>query len=551
MEPIEDGRTRMINRREVLRNAGLVVPALAAPSILRGAQPDAPIATCAQGKLRGVNENGVLVFKGVPYGGKASGPEHRFRAPPPPAGWTGIRNATQLGPVSPQPPGGYRGPGEMPSEDCLVLNVWTPALDGAKRPVMVYQHGGGFLVGSNGAPWQDGGPLAREHDVVVVSSNHRLGVMGYLYLGELLGPEFQGNQGLQDLVAALAWVGINIAEFGGDPDNVMIFGESGGGGKTSSLYAMPSAAQWFHKASIESPIGPGRATADDATKVAREVMKRVGASKPEDLLTVSVEALIKAQAGNGPNPGPGTVLKDLPPDYQPPISFWPFIDGKILPEEPFEAGAPAISAQKPLIVGGCKDESVFFYRMDPTVFDLDEAGLKTRLTPILGDRTQAWIDTFRKSRPDDSPSQLFIAITTAKPWRALTTMIAEAKAEQGAAPVYDYILDYRSPVDVPGTHFAEGSPHASDIAMKFDTAPMFGPKAPDRLKTARNMSEMWATFARTGKPGAKGQPEWKPYNLETRETMVIDAQCRLESDPEKIEREFFEQEPDAEREKGM
>jgi para-nitrobenzyl esterase len=541
----------MIGRRTFLRNASFASSVLAAPAILRGATPEAPVATSAQGLLRGVVENGVLVFKGVPYGGPVSGPQRRFRAPPPPVGWTGIRDATRLGSPSPQPRGGFFGEGVVPAEDCLVLNVWTPALDGAKRPVMVYQHGGGFVVGSGGAPWQDGGPLAREHDVVVVQSNHRLGLMGYLYLGELLGPEFQGNQGLQDLVATLAWVKENIAEFGGDPDNIMIFGESGGGGKTSALYAMPSAAPFFHKASIESPIGPGRTTPEQATEIAREVMRRVGVSAPEGLLTAPLDALIAAQAGNGPNPGPGTVLSDLPADYRPGISFWPFIDGEILPEEPFAEGAPAVSADKPLIVGTCKDEAVFFYRMDPGAFMLDERGLETRLEPILGERTQAWVETFRQSRPGATPSELFMAITTAKPWRAHAVKIAGLKSRQGAAPVYSYILDYRSPEKVPGTDFAEGSPHASDISMKFNTAPMFGPKAPDRLQTARNMSEMWATFARTGQPGAKGQPDWKCYSLDGRETMIIDAACRLENDPEAIERRLFESEPDADRERGM
>lgn len=541
----------MFDRRRILTSAGLIVPTLAFPAILRGAAPDAPIATCAQGKLRGAAENGVLLFRGVPYAGSVSGPARRFRAPTPPVGWTGVRDATKLGAASIQPPGGHFGPGEGQSEDCLVLNIWTPALDGAKRPVMVYQHGGGFVSGSGGAPWQDGSALARENDVVVVQSNHRLGLMGYLYLGELLGPEFQGNQGLQDLVAALKWVGTNIAAFGGDPHNVTIFGESGGGGKTASLYAMPSAARWFHKASIESPIGPGRNDAAAATEVTRQVMRRMGISDPRALLDAPVAALVKAQAGSGANMGPGTIRTDLPADFQPPIMFWPFIDGKILPEEPFAKGAPKASAAKPLIVGGCRDESVFFYRMDPGAFTLDDAGLKKRLEPILGERADAWIATFRQSRPHATPSELFIAITTAKPWRAQAVKIAARKAQQHTAPVYSYILDYRSPDLVPGTSFAEGSPHASDIAMKFNTASRFGPTNPDRLQTARNMSAMWASFARTGKPGAAGQPEWKPYTLAGRETMIIDAKCRLENDPERLERQFLEKEPDAEREKGM
>ena len=541
----------MISRRQLMGTVGAVAPALAFPSILRGAVPDAPIATCLQGKLKGVFDNGVLVFRGVPYAGSVSGPDHRFRAPPPPVAWKGVRDATKFGPASPQPPGGFFGPGEAIGEDCLVLNIWTPALDGKKRPVMVYQHGGGFLVGSGSAPWQDGAALARQYDVVVVQSNHRLGLMGYLYLGELLGPDYPGNQGLMDLVAALKWVNVNIASFGGDPDNVMIFGESGGGGKTAALYAMPAAAPYFHKASIESPIGPGRMTVEGAAATARKVVERLGLSDPKDILTVPLDALIRAQMGNGPNLPPGTVMKDPPKDYLPAIGFWPFIDGSILPMEPFVCGAPAVSAKKPLIVGGCKDETVFFYQGDASVFSLDMAGLKSRLAPIFGDSTDTWIDTFRKSRPNATPSQLFIAITTAKPWRAYATRIAEAKAKQGLAPVYSYILDYPSPEKVRDTDFAEGSPHASDIAMKFDTAPLFGPKAPDRLATARNMSEMWATFARTGQPGAKGQPEWKPYTMDKREVMMIDSQCRLESDPESLERQFFQSQPDAIREKDL
>lgn len=539
----------ILHRRKFLAGSGYSVAAFAASGCVRAQAADGPTVRIAQGSLRGLSENGVLQFRGIPYGGSVSGPENRFRAPPPPPSWQGMRDATRFGAPAPQPPGYFRDD-IKPAEDCLFLNVWTPATDDARRPVMVYQHGGGFLIGSGAAPWQDGGPLARDNDVVVVQSNHRLGLMGYLYLGELLGPEFAGNQGLLDLVASLAWVQANIAAFGGDPDNVTIFGESGGGGKTSALYAMPAAAPYFHKASIESPIGPGRMTPDEATKTAREVMRRLGTENPADLLTAPLEDLMRAQMGNAPNVPPGTVVEDTGAS-EPALDFWPFIDGTILPAEPFADGAPAISANKPLITGGTKDESVFFHQNDPSTFALDEAGLVARLEPILGERTQTWIDTFRRTRPGASPSQLFFAITTARPWRALATKIAEAKARQGTAPVYYYILDYQSPELIRGTDYPEGSPHASDIAMKFDTAPQFGPKDPARLEAARNMSTMWANFARTGKPSAPGEPEWKPYDLSERLTMLIDDDCRLVSDPESEEREFFSSEKDATREPGM
>ncbi len=361
-------------RRNILRAAAVSVPALVLSRPVF-ADDSAPIARCKQGKLKGVMENGVMVFKGVPYAGSVSGAENRFKRPPPPEPWSGVFDATKYGAPSIQAGQGFNFGQPDPSEDCLFLNIWTPANDGKKRPVMVYQHGGGFVVGSGNTPWQDGGMLAKEHDVVVVQSNHRLGVMGYLYLGELLGEEYQGNQGLEDLVAALKWVNENISAFGGDPDNVMLFGESGGGGKTASLYGMPSAAPYFSKASIESPIGPGSQTPAEATAVTRKVMQRLNITDPKALLSVPASQLLAAQQGDAKALPPGTVTEN---NGQSQIMFWPLIDGKVLPEEPFRNGAPAISAQKLLIIGTCKDETVFFYQGDKSVFNLDEAGLLAR-----------------------------------------------------------------------------------------------------------------------------------------------------------------------------
>jgi para-nitrobenzyl esterase len=235
--------------------------------------------------------------------------------------------------------------------------------------------------------------------------------------------------------------------------------------------------------------------------------------------------------------------------------FWPFIDGVILPESPFKTHAPALSATKPLIVGGCKDEAVFFNLGDASAFSMTEADLHQRLAMILGKRTDAWIRTFKASRPNASPSQLYMAITTATPWRAYAVRIAEQKAQQARAPVYSYILGYQSSAKVPQTDYPVGSPHASDIGTKFDNvapppgAPMpsgpFSDFSEGKKRTAANMSAMWAAFARTGRPTIAGQPEWKPYTLSHRDTMLIDAHCRLVSDPEKSERLFWENEPDA------
>ncbi|MBB3954257.1 carboxylesterase/lipase family protein [Novosphingobium sediminicola] len=532
------------NRRSFLQTGGLAL--IGAPSLLRAAAPDRPMVEADDGRLLGIHDRGVKVFRGIPYAGSVSGTDRRFRPPVPPPTWSGIRDASAFGAPSLQPAGQPMGPGRpAPAEDCLFLNVWTPALDGKPRPVMVYQHGGGFVVGSGAAPWQDAARLAAENDVVVVQSNHRLGIMGYLYLGQMLGEDYPGNQGLMDLVMVLRWVGRNIAAFGGDPGNVTIFGESGGGGKTACLYTMPSAAPYFHKASIESPIGPGHMDPDAASAVTREVMKRLGISDAKALLSLPAEALMKAQAGDDASAQPGTTLPGQP-SGPPSLMFWPFIDGTILPEEPFARSAPAISAHKPLIIGGCRDEAVFFNRLDPAAFRLDEAGLFARVIAMAGPRAGEWIASFRASRPHASPSQLYMAIATAAPWRAHAIHIAEAKARQHGAPAYAYILDYRDPTPVEGTAYPQGSPHASDIPMKFNTAPEFGPRAPARLKTAQNMSQMWAYFAHTGRPAAKGQPQWPAYTLERRETMIIDAQCRVARDPEGAERRFFMQQPDAE-----
>jgi para-nitrobenzyl esterase len=545
-----------VSRRQSLVGACGVLGWAAMSKVLNAQSGDsAPLAKTAHGTLRGARERGACVFRGVPYAGSVSGPERRFKAPPPPPSWTGVREATVYGAPSIQA-GGFPG-APSPAEDCLFLNIWTPAADGGKRPVMFYSHGGGFTVGSGNSPLQNGANLARLYDVVVVESNHRLGALGYLYLGGLLGPEYTGNQGLLDLVAALAWVNENIAGFGGDPHNVMIFGESGGGGKTTCLYGMPLADPYFHKASIESPIGPGDRTPDQATAIARDAMRALGLTDPRKLLEVSAAQLLRFQTGEADAAVPGARAGGRQSNNRDQL-FWPIIDGTILPEKPFGKAAPAISAAKPLIVGGCKDEAVFFNMGDASAFSMSESDLHQRLSVMLGDRTDAWITAFRRSRPNASPSQLYMAISTATPWRAHAVHIAEEKARQAEAPVYSYILSYQSANTVPGTDYPVGSPHASDINTKFDNvaplppgAPggggMFGDASPAKQRTAANMSAAWAAFARTGQPAIVGQPEWKSYTLARRETMLLDAECRLVSDPEGAERRFWQSEPDPER----
>jgi para-nitrobenzyl esterase len=519
------------------------------------------------GRIRGLRTNGLSTFKGIPYGGSVSG-ANRFKAARPMQPWTGVRDALKSGSPSLQPsmrPSFGTSEG-IPAEDCLYLNVWTPAADGRKRPVMFYSHGGGFTVGSGGAPYQDASNLASAWDVVVVATNHRLGLIGFLYLGELGGEEYatSGNQGLLDICGGLKWVHDNIAAFGGDPDNVMIFGESGGGAKTSCLYAMPSAAPFFNKASIESGPGIRMFPRDMATETTLMVLKELGIEKNEwrkllevpgdKLLEVQIDLDRRARGGpltmNGGRRGIGGGGR--------PGGFGPVVDGAVLPHHPFDPESPAISKNKPLLVGYNRDETIFFFMEshNTDVFNLTEASLKERLQNEFGAHAEDVFSTYRKSRPEASPTDLYIAISTARMIGFGSITIAERKFAQHGAPVYAYIFTYESQRIVPGTQHKVGAAHALEIAYKFDlirpdertsaqdpqqtaTRTMMD-TSPESVETAENMSQMWSTFARTGKPGAKGQQEWLAYDTTRRATMLINAECKVADDPFGLERSLWE-----------
>ena len=509
------------------------------------------------GTLRGAKGNGILTFKGVPYAGPVDG-DRRFRQAPPLQPWIGTRDSLKLGPPSWQPGKTYFGIDEpTPQENCLVLTVWTPGIDRKRRPVMFYSHGGGFVVGSSGAPSQDGGNLAREYDVVVVSSNHRLGLLGYLHLGEIAGEEYStsGNQGLLDIADALKWVHGNIENFGGDPDNVMIFGESGGGAKTSCLYAMPTAHEFFNKASIES--GPGIRMLDKstATETARMVLRHFGFQDHEwrKLLSVPVEKLVEAQVAVARPPAlPGMRLgwKQGISGLLGPGAFAPVVDGHALPNHPFDPVAPDISKNKPLIVGTNRDETTFFFweRRNTEVFELTFDTLETRLQQEFGADADTILATYRQSRPEASPVDIYIAITTAGMFWIGALTLAERKYAQQGAPVYSYLFVHESDYIIPGTSHKFGAGHATEIPYKFDNINIV--KAAGQMTfiglnstsaaAAHNMSEMWATFARTGHPAAQGQPTWPAYDLTNRPTMEIDAECKVVNDPFGRERELWE-----------
>jgi para-nitrobenzyl esterase len=483
------------------------------------------------GAVRGASRNGVVCFKGIPYAGSPAR-ENRFKSPPPLEPWSGVRDALVYGPASVQTTDPNR-PKDLPvfptSEDCLFLNVWTPAFwYGEKRPVMFYSHGGGFATGNGGAETphddtiHDGSALARNYGVVVVTTNHRLSLLGYLYLGDILGEEYaaSGCAGMLDIVAALRWVHDNIERFGGDPDRVMIFGESGGGMKTSCLTAMPSANGLFSRASVESGSMLRGTTRAEATETAHAVLAKLGLRPAEarQLLTMPVSRLVALE-----NPaGAGT------------LRFGPVVDGHYLPADLYDPAAPAISAKVPMIVGTNENEAVFFYMNQPEIFTMTESQLKQRIQAVFHDKADHVLSVYRGVYPDASPTDIFLAIMTAHFFWANAIAMAERKASQNAAPVYMYMFRYQSDALAnQNPPYPFRASHAMEIAFKFDhpeTKTLIGTN-PARFLTALNMSGAWASFARNGNPDCDGLPHWPAYTPEKRETMFIDAKCEVVSDP--------------------
>ena len=510
------------------------------------------------GRIRGGHSRGALAFKGIPYAGPVSG-TNRFKEAPKVTPWTGVRDATRLGPPAMQGPGTTYGEHEPAySEDCLVLNVWTPAVnDGGNRPVMFYCHGGGFTTGSGGQNIQDGARLAATYDVVVVAINHRLGVFGYLYLGELGGSEYatSGNQGMLDIVAALRWVRENISVFGGDADNVMVFGESGGGQKTSTLMAMPTARGLFHRAGIQSGAMLRGLSRDIATEAARRLLAGLGLAPHQlsRLAEVPAEKLIAIQLAGDRHEGPLSVpTRDYPashPNPPPGIAAlrakhpgdWrPVVDGAYLPRDPFEPNAPALAAAVPLLIGNTHDEAVFFHRDDPGYFHANAAQLAALARDKLGDVTDSVLACYRRTMPDASPVERAIARETATFMGNDTALLADRKSLQ-PAPVYRYRDDFRSSVPIEGTDWTLRACHASDIAIVFYNYEMtdlqgHGPGLPAASKA---MSGYFASFARSGVPSARGQPVWPRYGTPKRAVMLLNSQCRVAMDPNGAERRLW------------
>jgi para-nitrobenzyl esterase len=557
MAPADNLAPSFLNRRSFLTQAALLATA-ASLGFAKDTPSELAEVKTTYGRLRGLRKGNLITFRGVPYAGSPAGAA-RFKAAPPLAPWKGVRDALRLAPPSIQPGKDYFGIDEPdPQEDCLFLNVWTPATDGRRRPVMFFNHGGGFATGSGASVDHDGGNLASKHDVVVVETNHRLGLTGFLFLGDIAGEEYatSGNQGLLDMRDGLKWVHDNIEAFGGDPNNVMIFGESGGGAKTSCLYAMPSAAPYLHKAGIESGAGLRMTERDRATETTLLAMQELGLARNEwrKLLEVPAEKLLAAQVALGRRSSQRTTGGPQPGGSG--IGFGPVVDGTVLPHHPFDPAAPVISKNKPILIGTNRDETAFMYLRDPAkaVFKLTDASLAERLDREYGKNAGPVLETYRKTRPGASPTDLYLAISTASMFWTNSITLAERKLAQGGAPVYMYMLTYQSNWVVPGTEHKLGSAHATDLLYTFDniypdgqwppqgTATMYQMEGtgPGRFKVAKYMSQMFVTFAKTSRPSAQGAPEWPAYTTATRATMLIDEECKVVNDPFGEERRVWE-----------
>lgn len=566
-EPIDDlGASGTERRLWLKRVAAAGVAASARPTLAAALPPserDAParsrpggasisagrdiaVALTPAGRVAGYVEGGVFAFKGIPYGADTSGP-NRFRPPQPPPAWTGVRSSRSYGPVSPQDKGTGRLNDEeafifqwndsVEGEDCLRLNVWTPALDGKRRAVLVWLHGGGFTAGSgHDLPAFDGHALARSGDVVVVTLNHRLNLLGFLDLSHY-GAEFAeaGNVGMLDIVAALRWIRNGIAEFGGDPDRVLVSGQSGGGGKVSALMAMPSARGLFHRAVVMSGSFASFATPARSRRLADLMLDelRIAPGNVETLRALPYSALRRASEivlarENPPREAPLDVrrMAEL-------LTFAPVLEGRTVIPAPDRPDRPAFLSDVPLIVGSTLNEFATGIN-HPEDEAMTEAELVARVEAFAPGRATGVIRAFRRTTPDASPFDLWSRIATASIRQSAVDQ-AMAHARQARAPTWLYWFTWQTPI-------LDGRPrafHCLDIPFMFANtercASMTG-GGPRAATLSRHMSRALVSFAATGDPGPVAGATWHPVTTTSAPTMIFDDRIRLERNADMAER---------------
>ncbi len=492
----------------------------------------APVAQTEYGAVEGLVEDDVLVFKGVRYG--ADTQTTRFEAPAEPASWKGVQDAKNYGNTCLQTltgnPGGlftsWAPDPEPPlSEDCLFLNVWTPSLEGNDRPVMVWLHGGGFSTGSGTSNVYDGARLAARGDVVVVTINHRLNVLGYLALGHYgEGFENSASAGVLDMVLALEWVRDNIENFGGDPDNVMIFGESGGGSKVSTLMAIDEADGLFHRAVIQSGALLRFLDQDFAQAESDKVVEKLGltAETIDEIKTMPIEEIRAAARGTR-------------------AALAPSIDGNVLTDHPFVPEAAAPGADVPLMLGWNRTENTLFAAIfNQAAFELTEEQLIPALQRAMPDRdAEAVVALYREADPELGPVELFFEATTDERYLSSHTAAAEAKFAQAAAPTYLYLFNWETPVQG-GKYLV---PHALEIGFVFDNvakSESMSGIGEEQQAVADIMADTWIAFARNGDPNNEHLPTWPAYDMDSRAIMVLDESPEMIEDARGAQREFFD-----------
>ncbi len=477
-------------------------------------QNENPVVKTTYGTVSGIVEDSIFIFRGVPYA-KAE----RFMPPQAPDAWKGVLECNNFGFVAKQivP---WIADSAMDEKKLFSVNVWTPGIaDGKKRPVMFWLHGGGFHVGSSNDSMTYGKALAQKGDVVFVSVNHRLNILGFLDLSAC-GPNYaqSANVGMLDIVKALEWVKSNIENFGGNPADVTILGESGGGGKVGTLMCMPAAKGLFHKAIIQSGTLLNVMTQEKSKALGLAVLENLGLT-PADVAkldTVSYMRLVKA--GNdaitkisGPRkPGSATMF-----------GFAPSVDSVVLLQQPFSPGFADMSKDIPLMMGSTLNELM------PTAYgekDLTLEQAKKRLAKEYGAKTNKYIELFAKAYPDYTPQDLLSVDITFRPY---TIRTADARAKESNAPLYVYFLAWKSQVD----SASKGSFHGLDIPLAFNTVDLrsdWTGNTEEAWKLSDLMSSAWLNFAKSGDPNVVGKlPEWAPYTAENGATMYFDNTCKI------------------------
>jgi para-nitrobenzyl esterase len=554
MSKSNSGRSLLLNRREILRlsatagmGAALGRPARALDSTKTGAHqepgncstPRSAVAKTQYGNVRGFLDGGVFTFKGIPYGQNTAG-ENRWLPAKPPEQWKDEYPALIYGANCPQRLHDYTAieqsfiqdwdDGYM-SEDMLKLNVWTPSLTGS-RPVMVYFHGGGFFFGSAyELPSQEGAQLARHHDVVSVTVNHRLNILGFFDLTDVGGSAYEDsvNVSMTDLVASLQWVRENIANFGGDPDKVMIYGQSGGGSKVTCLMGMPSAKGLFHCASVQSGGGGNFPSGEQSKEYARQVMKELGLQSNDiaSLQKMEWSRLVAAAtaAENKINPPRAGFFFGPPTPGAPPrVGSTPTVDGRVIPVRSFYDAAPELTKDVPMLIGSVSEE-----------------GNRMSSNPT----EEEWHATLSREFGESKGTEIIAAMKKAHPDKAIRTLsygvaglggrnhvvsMAKMKCALNAAPVYQYFFCWQSPI----LDGIAGAWHTSELAFCFDNTKRCEQgtgNTPEAQALAKKMAAAWANFARTGNPSQPGL-EWASSDPDRNQTMVWDNKCRMVDDPE-------------------